>query len=266
MKNSASWKYTLASVTGTSHLVGNIPCQDASDCAVISSADGSQVLVAVVSDGAGSAVKADVGSYLTCSSFIEKSKKFFVDGQNLLNLTEDFVLDWLRAVRKNIFADAERTSIDPSDYACTFVAAVVGADEAAFLHLGDGAIVASRRNDLDNFHCISLPQQGEYVNTTHFITDDDALEKVALYYEAGIDEVAIFSDGIQHLVLEYETQMAHVPFFNSVFSWLRSTQETGPDSLSNSLVTFLNSSKVNERTDDDKTLILATRRLSPFMS
>ena len=51
----------------------------------------------------------------------------------------------------------------------------------------------------------------------------------------------------------------HSPFFAPLFAWLRPHAEGYSRELSDSLAAFLNSEKVNARTDDDKTFILATR-------
>jgi hypothetical protein len=256
-----AWKYAFASVTGASHLASNAPCQDSSACQTFPLADGSEALVAVVSDGAGTASRADAGASLVCSSFLEKSKQLFASGGTIHDLSESFARDWLIEVRRNIRALAGADRVEPNDFACTFVAAAIGENESTFLHLGDGAIVIARRGGAPtDYRCISWPQQGEYVNSTNLVTHEDALENISLCYEAGVDEVALFSDGLQHLVLDYENQLAHAPFFNSVFSWLRATRESDAGNLSRSLIAFLNSDKVNERTDDDKTLVLSTRR------
>ncbi len=259
MNRIQQWKYARASVTGTSHLAGNLPCQDASECEIVSAADGARILLAAVSDGAGSAARAEIGSSLTCTSFIEKAKEYFATGRGIRAMNESFAQDWLSSLQKKLRAIAQAERLDPGEFASTVVAAVVGEEESVFLHLGDGSIVASRRAK-DEYRCVSWPQQGEYVNSTHFVTDIDALDKIALSYDGPIDELAIFSDGIQHMVLEYENQLAHAPFFISVFSWLQVAHETAPQSASHSLGEYLNSSKVNDRTDDDKSLILATRR------
>ena len=49
------WKMVHASVEGSFHKKTGVPCQDASSCRVIKLSDGSEVLLAVASDGAGSA-------------------------------------------------------------------------------------------------------------------------------------------------------------------------------------------------------------------
>jgi hypothetical protein len=70
----------------------------------------------------------------------------------------------------------------------------------------------------------------------------------------------MFSDGLQRLALVYESQTAYTPFFEPMFSVLRKADLAACDTLSDQLARFLSSPKVNERTDDDKTLVLATRR------
>lgn len=255
------WKYAFASVAGTAHSATDVPCQDSSLCETFELPDGTPVLVAAVSDGASSARRADRGSYLACYLFIQNVKRLLTSEPSADTPPVDFLGAWMAEFRARVAAEAEADGGTISEYACTFLSAVVSHDEAVFFHLGDGAIVISRREDLDRYQCVSWPQQGEYANTTSFITDDDALDKIASGYETHIEELALFSDGIQHLVLDYETQAAHDPFFSSVFSWLREVRESNGPSLSYSLRAFLESEKVNTRTDDDKTLVIATRRV-----
>src|SRR6185437_11768117 len=77
----SQWTYAYASVIGSSHLKTGAPCQDASVCRLLQSPDGSNVLVAVVSDGAGSAEKAEEGSLLACNLFIDEIAALFECGE-----------------------------------------------------------------------------------------------------------------------------------------------------------------------------------------
>src|SRR5207237_8015857 len=52
------WRFAAARATGTSHLQTGTPCQDRLACAVLANG----ALVAAVSDGAGSAPRAEVGA------------------------------------------------------------------------------------------------------------------------------------------------------------------------------------------------------------
>ena len=103
---------------------------------------------------------------------------------------------------------------------------------------------------------------GEFANTTYFATEDYAADHLAFEKTAGrIDEVALFSDGIEPLVLHYATKSVHAPFFDRMFPAVRGLGPPGRDAaLSDALAAYLDSPAICERTDDDKTLILASRR------
>lgn len=104
------------------------------------------------------------------------------------------------------------------------------------------------------------PDRGEYANTTHFVTQDEVLEH--LQFESvrrEIVEAALLSDGLQSIALNYQQQTAHEPFFKGFFKPLRAATEGRSHELSQSLAVFLSSPRVNEKTDDDKTLVLASR-------
>ena len=76
-----------------------------------------------------------------------------------------------------------------------------------------------------------------------------------------LDELAIFSDGIENLVLHKASRSVQQSFFQSMIQPVRKTEATGLDQeLSKGLRRYLASSAICERTDDDKTLVLATRR------
>jgi hypothetical protein len=255
------WKYGFASVAGTFHLKSSTPCQDASRAEVAVDAGGAEVLVAVASDGAGSARLAQLGSTLACDMFIDEVKSRIEGGDARSLLADNFIADWVGKFRRLAFGWSHDKSVSIQDLACTLLAAVVWSDRAVYFQIGDGAIVESRRDEPDRYTVVCWPQQGEYANMTNFLTDVDAAEKVVREARSGaIDEAAIFTDGIQRLALDYRARSAHAPFFAPLFAWLRPRDGGYSRELSDSLASYLNSEKVNSRTDDDKTLILATRR------
>ena len=95
---------------------------------------------------------------------------------------------------------------------------------------------------------------------TYFVTEEDALDHLHVCVTtARIDEIAMFSDGIQRLALLFEQRTAHHPFFESMFKVLRSSNVADCGKLDQQLAGFLNSQAINKRTDDDKTLVMATR-------
>ncbi len=78
-----------------------------------------------------------------------------------------------------------------------------------------------------------------------------------------IDEFAMFSDGIERMVLHSATKTVNDAFFEQMFAPVRASKSHGLDQqLSSGLKTYLASAPVNARTDDDKSLLMATRRPS----
>lgn len=254
------WKYIFSSVIGASHSATNTSCQDSCICEVIEGSSGSRVLVVVASDGAGSAKHAEAGSDLTSSFLVEQLKVHLANGARVRDLKRDLVETWILKLRDEIALRAEaEEGLSVRDFAATLLAAVIDEDSAAFFQIGDGAIVIPGDED-ETYVWIFWPQQGQYANETNFVTDQNAPQKLEFVLVSHrVDEVAVFTDGVQSLALHYQSRQAHNPFFLSVFRWLRSAPHDRLNEFQDSLISFLNSEKINERTDDDKTLSLATR-------
>jgi hypothetical protein len=254
------WRLAAASTLGTAHVKLGLPCQDAHRCSVQRTAGGEPVLIAVVCDGAGSAAKADAGAELA-SRYIhdEIAAALGAEGAGVRGLTRDWIEERLGCLQAEVAARAEAEESQPRDFACTLLAAAVGPDCAAFFQIGDGVIVVGE--DEDAYAWIFWPDRGEYENVTFFATEPGAAEHLqSELVEERIDEIALLSDGLQRLALHYQTKTAHAAFFKPMLATLRDTPADGLESLSSQLEDYLSSPAVNERTDDDKTLVLATRR------
>jgi hypothetical protein len=199
--SSAHWRIAVASAVGTSHERSGTPCQDSAALAELVDISSGPVLVAVVSDGAGSAAHSDVGSSLAVNSFIALARSYFEDGGALRDLDQAHVCRWMRDITEKIAATASASGHHPRDYFCTLLAALVGATHAAFAQIGDGAIVVSHGEE-DGWSYVFWPHHGEYANTTNFIQSANLDRDVEFELAPrGIGEFAIFSDGIENLVL-----------------------------------------------------------------
>lgn len=261
---SGPWRYAAASISGTSHVKSGTPCQDYAEIAEIEArpATGSrQALIAVASDGAGSATHSDQGARAICRAFLEFGRLGLEhNGCQPEFLQDGFETAVLEDFKRELSELSTETGERIEAFACTALGAFVGDDAALFIQLGDGAI-AYRIEDCETWRIATSPQRGEFVNETIFVTRFDAAKHIrAVKIEARITEFALMTDGTEFLAVKQSTGTAHPPFFEYVFRLLRNTHEPGYSSLVADWITkFLDSEPVNRRTDDDKTLVLATR-------
>ena len=264
-----AWRTACASVIGTSHAATGAECQDVGRCAVVQDRTGTDVLVAAVSDGAGTAPCSAKGAALATNAFLDGiSAEICRDEGDLAFLDRDYAHKWLAEVRSEIGTLAATEYRNIRDYACTFLGAVVGDRSAVFMQIGDGAMVvgegASRKP-----RCVFWPQHGEFANSTFFVTQEAAQEVLMLERFDGVDEqasvreIAMFSDGLERLVLNFATREVHAPSLSPILEWLAGQSPGDAVGPSEALVAYLGSQHVNRRTDDDKTLVLATRSLPP---
>lgn len=252
----AAWTACAASIRGTSHERLNLPCQDAHALRLVSVQDG-EVLVAIVSDGAGSAKRGEDGSRFICDELADALAEVLSAeelGAASLNLGEV-----VANVRLRLLEHADTQGAPAREFACTLLCAVLGPEWATFAQIGDGVIVTPGDEE---WMWAFWPQRGEYANTTSFITDRDAMVQLQVDVAATrVDEIAMLSDGLQHLVLHYETQAVHSPFFEKMMTPVRTSEAGGVDeALNGALRSYLSSKAVAERADDDLTLLLASRR------
>jgi Protein phosphatase 2C len=251
-QSSARWKVVAGSATGTSHIRTGSKCQDYSRWTLAGAG-----VVLVCADGAGSVPRADVGARLACGSILSAAALVLDAGCRVSSLGAETVTDWYDRARRRISLDACVDGFDIRDYACTLLVAVVDGESALFAQLGDGAIVFRTGS---GYQTAFWPQSGEYVNTTNFLTDSDFQRHLAVRIVDSVpDEIALFTDGLQPLALHYATKSVHAPFFEPMFAALHC--EPDPDRLQTPLREFLTSKPVTDRTDDDTTLVLATRYL-----
>jgi hypothetical protein len=247
-----SWKLLLDSVIGTSHAQTNQPCQDYASGRILDA----DTIVLVCADGAGSAARSEFGSRFVCTALLNIIATALEGGLALKDISRQCVVHWHATIRRRLSLEACCENVDLREFASTVLTAIVGPSQALFSHIGDGVIVYGQG---EGYKTPFWPQQGEYANTTYFLTGSDFEDQIA--FEAinrQIDEVALLTDGLQPLALHYASRSVHSPFFQPMFTALRDAAD--PDDLREPLKAFMNSPAVNSRTDDDKTLVLATRK------
>jgi len=251
------WRTAYASATGAAHLAQNTICQDRFSCQTIETANG-EVLIAVVADGAGSAAEGHRGAEIACKLFTAEIASF-LNSQNasIKSLNADFGKRWITYFQQKIGEIARADDKTVRDYASTFLGAVVGETDAAFFQVGDGGIVVSASGAAESYRFAVAPSDSLYVNMTDFLTDETAVERLRFEMtHEKIEDLILFSDGIFPVAVNYQTNQPHEPFLMPMIAPLR---KGGANGLSEKLESYLDAPKINEKTDDDKTIILASR-------
>jgi hypothetical protein len=209
-------------------------------------------LVIALADGAGSAAASFHGAKTAVESAIAYLTAMLGEHDTL---SLDDIAQCFAVVRDRVLEVAAEYEHDPREYSSTLLVAVAMPDATIVGQIGDGAIVV----DDGLLRAATWPQQGEYANVTHFLVQDDALEQLVTAEVGPAQRIAIFSDGLQNLALQYETRTPYEPFFTPFFAYLEAASK--PDAeVEEELCAYLDSPAVNARTDDDKSLVLAVRR------
>jgi len=254
-----SWRIAATSAIGTAHTKNGQPCQDSVRVRLVQTPNG-PILISAVSDGAGSAAHSEIGSRAAVTTATYLIENFLEAGGSVRAIGRDGVLSWLAQIQTAISSFASESGASTREFACTLLVAVIAPEEAVFFQVGDGAMVVREEGD-DGWAYIFWPQHGEYINSTNFITASNAADVMEFAAVSRcIESFSAFSDGIESLVLHYATKSVHDPFFNNMIAPVRAALHEGlDDGLSASLLNYLNSERVCARTDDDKSLVLATR-------
>ena len=255
-KNFPMWKYAFTAAIGASHLATNEDIQD--NCSVAElDICGEKYLLCAVADGAGSAKFSNISSKYICNFFIRKAK-IWLKNNSISNITRDVISFWFSLFQKVINRAARIYKIDNiKQFATTLLFVILSSKTNVFVQIGDGIIA---KGDDKTLNCVFLPQNGEYLNTTFFATDKNISE--LFLYEKNNDKVkrlVMFTDGIEIISFDFSSNKPHIAFFNPLFSHLLESDSFGFNKNTSDFLTgFLNSSRVNQRTDDDKTLVIAS--------
>lgn len=251
------WRWAASSATGRSHLRSGLPCQDRFGLRVLPNG----TLIAALADGAGSATHGAIGAETAVTSVLSSLYAALAIGRTDLDV---LMREAAQEARLAVVARSSSEETDSRQYASTLLALVLTLDKGAAMQIGDGVIVVKQENEAD-WTWLIWPQRGEYANTTFFLTDPAALRHLDVQtFPGSITDATLMSDGLECLALRYADQSVHQPFFSGMIRPLlhaSGTDEIAP--LSDSLRQFLASEQVSSRTDDDVSIILATRRPLP---
>ena len=244
-----SWRVAAASAQGVSHVRSGQPCQDAFAWAELEAG----FLALAVADGAGSAARSEIGAAVAVREAIRAA-----GGAGRLRIAEEEptrerLIAALAAALTGVEDEGVAQDIPLQELAATLIYVLATPEGVAVAQVGDGAVVAGDAEG--NIFALTKPENGEYANTTTFLTSQGAIEGAQIVvHPHPVTHLAVFSDGLQRCALRMPDATPYAPFFAPLFRFVAAEADAAEANAQ--LTAFLNSPRVLERTDDDITLIL----------
>lgn len=251
----SQWQVVAASVCGTSHLKNKQLCQDAHHWLLLSD----NVLALAVADGAGSASWGKVGAMVAVETAIDNLSQKKVNRRSLVSdaVIQSLLIEAILTAKLAVEAEAVACEKQPSDLASTLILAIASPEVVGVIQVGDGVAVA--KDESGNLTALTVPEHGEFINETTFLTSPHAVETAQVrLWRQSIVNVGVLTDGLQMLAMNMAVGVPHKPFFLPLFDFVASTEDKTV--AKEQLVKFLRSEKITQRTDDDLTLIIAALR------
>lgn len=252
----SAWRVVGASVVGTSHLADGSPCQDAHRFIELPNG----TIIAAVADGAGSAPRSQEGSQRVAARVVLTLAEQLVSRQS----SGDPVV-WIEYLRM-AFLDARAALVDYAAreetsvraFATTLTCAVASAECFMVAQIGDGFCVTLEADGA--LRSVTEPERGEYANEVTFLADRTAVEDLDVkFVPEPVDGFVLSTDGLLRLALKLPDHRPSDGFFRPLLSFM--AEESGDSDLDRQsrIEALLGSERVNARTDDDKTLVIAVR-------
>lgn len=248
------WRIAAARLRGESHARRSERGQDA--FRVLTAGRDGALLIVAAADGAGSAPRGGAGAALAVRAATEVPRAALGEGGAVAALAEDAPRRWALAARDRVVSSAAIAGLEARDCATTLLLAVSDGEATAVAHVGDGAVVA--RGADGAWRALSWPEGGVHAGETRFLTEEEPAIRVTLDH-APVSALALLTDGIERLVLDFAAGAPHAPFFDRIAGPVDRLAAAGRDlSLGRALRAYLAGEGVAARTDDDRTLVLAS--------
>lgn len=238
------WRFTSARVTGSSHLQNADGCQD-----WFSLERRGRCFVACLSDGAGSAAHGLLGAQIVCNRFAQGVAKVMneLSADNCVETCETIVA----AIHTHLVKLADCLSCGLSELNSTLVAAIVMETFCCTVQLGDSFCVI-REATSKEYTLAAGPQKGEFANETYFVAGKHYREKLLVQVRDVPVFIALSSDGLDSMAILIEKQRPFDRFFCRLEAGLKANKITDDN-----LKEWLRSDELDNRTTDDRSLLLA---------
>ena len=271
----SSWQVYGASSIGKSHIDSNLPNQDS-----IYLQKTEHGIAAVVCDGAGSAKFSQAGAAFFSHSIgkmllsLSVSRSVSGIAFDLGQLTQQ-IIEQLSQIRLDLQSQLTAES-SLRDYHTTFTGLLIHSNHQALLvQIGDSPLITSqfvvRHPHIDYFTNLQVygdDSKNEYVNETHFITQDNwqPFLRVVPIDLSQVDCLALMSDGCADLVFEGAsvTPKIYRPFFGNLLFNLTQSQSSQQGSAI--IEQALGNPATYRLTGDDKSLVVLLKNQQHYQN
>lgn len=269
----SSWQVYGASSIGKSHIDSNLPNQDS--IYLQKTQDG---IVAVVCDGAGSAKFSQAGAAFFSQSIGKMLLSLSVSISGIafdLVQVKQQIIEQLSQIRLDLQSQLPAES-SLRDYHTTFTGLLIHSNHQALLvQIGDSPLITSqfvvRHPHIDYFTNLQVygdDSKNEYVNETHFITQDNwqSFLRVEAIDLSQVDCLALMSDGCADLVFEGAsvTPKIYRPFFGNLLFNLTQSQSSQQGSAI--IEQALGNPATYRLTGDDKSLVVLLKNQQHYQN
>ncbi len=248
--------YALASVKGPYHVEIDKPCEDVGGYLSLPFRK-EAIFFGAVADGAGSATYGREGALLAVKETLLFFKQHYKSFS--LNTFELHVRKLICHLRQLLQKKAEEKNTSFQELSSTLLAFCATSTTLYFFQIGDGFAVMRQdtKEQEGEYQLLTLPQKGEYENETYFLTSNHVYEVVkSLVINPLPSFLALATDGIENAALKKPDLIPYKPFFEPLEAFLEEQEQRNQKGISKDLVDFLKSSRFQEKSSDDKTLLL----------
>lgn len=186
------YRVACGQIVGRSHAASHTPCQDYAACR-----RSTTMACIALADGAGSRQKSQIGAEAVVRSALQILESQF---DEIYSICERDKVAAQRYIHQKLITVLQHKAVkhdcEVNELASTLLFAAHKQGRLIAGHIGDG-VIAQVDSD-GNAKTLSHPENGEYANTTAFVTDSLAEERLRLFHcqlDARVVGFALMSDG-----------------------------------------------------------------------